>query len=33
MREIKMKIKSKERKISARKSYLRVLEQEARNQY
>ena len=33
MREIKMKIRSKERKISARKSYLRVLDQEARNQY
>ena len=33
MRGIKRKIKSKERKISARKSYLRVLEQEAHNQY
>ena len=33
MREIKMKIRSKERKISARKSYLRVLENESRNQY
>jgi len=33
MRGIKRKIKSKERKISARKTYLRVLENEARNQY
>jgi len=33
MRSIKRKIRSKERKISARKSYLRVLEQEAHNQY
>ena len=33
MRTIKMKIRSKERKISARKSYLRVLSDEAHNQF
>jgi len=33
MRTTKRKIRSKERKISANKTYLRVLEQEAHNQY
>ena len=33
MRSIKSKIRSKERKISSRKAYLRVLEMEARNQH